>query len=131
MRRLAAALFSVSLVALFVACATAPVDGDLGAGTSNATPSDSADKTLPPSNPPQEKDSGSSTPKDSGTSTPKDSGTSTPVDSGSGGTNTKQCDISDPILVALYNIKLALQSSPVTCPCNTGECCYLLFCVAE
>ncbi len=148
--RLGTVLFSG---ALLFACATNASEPYTDDGTQNATATPAADKDAsPPSDPYPSydsgaaKDSGGTTTQDSGTTTqdagtsdpdsgntnpgPQDAGNPQPQDSGQG-TVTTACDLSNPIQVAIYQYELSQQSSPRNCPCNTGECCYLLVCVKQ
>jgi hypothetical protein len=129
MRRSAlTSLVALSLVAL-AACATSVDDDDfagLTSDTQNAEPdAGSSGAKLPPpttgnEDPPEEKDAGATA--DSGSKTP-----STPPsqDSGTPPQNSVDCDINDLVKLAVWQLELATQSSPVPCPCGAGKCCYL------
>jgi hypothetical protein len=75
----------------------------------------------------QQQDSGAQA-QDSG-STVQDSG-SPPQDSGGNPTNVT-CDLSSPLKIAYYQYELTQISNPQPCPCNAGDCCYLLACVPQ
>jgi hypothetical protein len=128
MRRSAlTSLVALSLVAL-AACATSVDDDDLAGlttDTQSAEPDAGSGAKLPPpttgsEEPPEEKDAG--TTGDSGSKTP-----STPPsqDSGTPPQTSVDCDVNDLVKLAVWQLELATQSSPVPCPCGAGKCCYL------
>jgi hypothetical protein len=113
------------------AAATSP-QADPDAGNNNYTSYDAGteDGRTSQDSGAEPQDSGSSQPQDSGTAQLQDSGSTQPQDSG-GGWVTPACDISNPVMIAIYEYKLTQINNPQQCPCNTGECCYLLVCVPQ
>jgi hypothetical protein len=128
MRRFALSSLVVLSVVALAACATSPDDVDLGltSDTQHTEPEEgtTSAKLPPPTNttpdePAEEKDAGAT--KDAGSS----NNNNNTADSGGGAPTAVDCDLNDPLKLIVWQLELASQSSPVPCPCGSGQCCYM------